>query len=664
MALSSGRPCHRAARVRFQPTVDLMEGRTLLSILVSNTDDSGPGSLRAAIAQADTTPGTITFDPSVTGTINLLSALPDLNANITIQGPGPKVLAVALSTAPGTSPFRLFNVTAGSEVTISGLEIRGGIAADGLGGGGIDNAGTLTVTDCSFNGNWELSTGDLGGGISNKGTLTVRDSSFSSNTGYGSGGGGGGIFNSGPASVTGCTFTGNQGGGIENAGTMTVTDSTFRGNAGGEGGAISNGASAVLMVSDSIFAGNSSNGGMSAGVDGVIYNVGTLTVTGCTLDGNVGQGAGAIGNRSSGTLTVVNSTFSGNSALNAGAIFNSGVRVAIANSTFSGNAAGSSGAGIVSNIGTVTATDSIFAGSKGGNLLIGGVFRSGGHNLFTDVPAVSLDPTDLTDTDPLLAPLGDNGGPTPTQALLPGSPAIDAGAPVTGVTTDQRGVPRPQGLVPDIGAFESRGFTLTIVSGDGQTGHAGSAFPAPLIVRVASPFGEPVAGGRVTFAAPSAGATAVLNTNLAAIDASGQAVVIATANGIGGTYAVTVRTAGGMDVAFTLANLAPPKVTGVVSVSHSKKGIKQIILGFSEDLIFSSATNGSFFSLASGVKKRNKLVFRKPVKIKGVSYDSAARQVTIRLAKPFKGRVQITVHGGIMATNGLASHGDFTAVVK
>jgi hypothetical protein len=99
-------------------------------------------------------------------------------------------------------------------------------------------------------------------------------------------------------------------------------------------------------------------------------------------------------------------------------------------------------------------------------------------------------------------------------------------------------------------------------------------------------------------------------------------------------------------------------------VTHSKKGINQIIIGFSEDLIPSSVTNGSFFSLASGVKKRHKLVFSKRVKIGGVSYDGTAHQVTIRLAKPLKGKVQVTVHGGIMATNGLSSQGDFTAVVN
>ena len=121
---------------------------------------------------------------------------------------------------------------------------------------------------------------------------------------------------------------------------------------------------------------------------------------------------------------------------------------------------------------------------------------------------MALDPTNLINTDPLLGPLADNGGPTQTMALLPGSPAINAGVAVPGVTTDQRGVTRPQGNATDIGAFESRGFILAVVSGDDQSTETGTAFPAPLVVSVVSPFGEPVAGGLVTFTAPVTGAAA------------------------------------------------------------------------------------------------------------------------------------------------------------
>src|SRR5262249_52277461 len=135
----------------------------------------------------------------------------------------------------------------------------------------------------------------------------------------------------------------------------------------------------------------------------------------------------------------------------------------ITDSTLSGNAAiGGAGAGILNSFRRVTIVASVFANGTGGNLVNnGGVIASGGHNLFSDRPDVPLDATDLVDTDPLLGPLADNGGPTFPHPLRPGTPAIDAGIPVAGVTTDQRGVPRPQGAAPDIGAFESRSFIVT-----------------------------------------------------------------------------------------------------------------------------------------------------------------------------------------------------------
>ncbi len=259
---------------------------------------------------------------------------------------------------------------------------------------------------------------------------------------------------------------------------------------------------------------------------------------------------------------------------------------------------------------------------------------------------------------------------------MPGSPAIDAGLPVAGITTDQRGVSIPQGTAPDIGAFESRGFVLTIVAGNFQSVPEGSIFPQPLTVRVTSPFGEPVAGGRVTFTAPTTGASASLTTTSAIIAANGEATTRATAmaNSGGGFYTVIAGTAGAtMDRAITLGNLIPPAVnrvvsvpavSRVVSVTHSRRAITQIIVGFSKDLVPDSATSSSFFSAASGVEKRHKFVVNKRLKIKGVSYDGTTDQVTISLARSVKGKVRIIVHGGIMAADGSSSQGDFTAIVN
>jgi hypothetical protein len=128
---------------------------------------------------------------------------------------------------------------------------------------------------------------------------------------------------------------------------------------------------------------------------------------------------------------------------------------------------------------------------------------------------------------------------------------------------------------------------------------------------------------------------------------------IDTANDLGGATAV----------ALSIASPAP-SVTGVASVTHAKKGITAIVLDFSEGLNPGSAGNGSFYSIASGVKKRHKLLFAKNVKIGGVSYDGNAHTVTLSLAKPFKGKVQVMVRSGILATNGTSTEGNFTSVVS
>jgi streptogramin lyase len=108
----------------------------------------------------------------------------------------------------------------------------------------------------------------------------------------------------------------------------------------------------------------------------------------------------------------------------------------------------------------------------------------------------------------------------------------------------------------------------------------------------------------------------------------------------------------------------PPSLTGVVSVTHSRKAITQIILGFDEDLNPASATKGGNYTLAAGVRKKHKLVFSKALKIGGVAYDGTTHHVTITLGKPHMGTTQVTVHGGILASNGLSSKDDFTVVVK
>jgi hypothetical protein len=317
---------------------------------------------------------------------------------------------------------------------------------------GIRNSGTLTLTDSTVSGNFDS-------GITNLGTLMLTDSTVSGNSGvYG------GIYNDGTLTLTHSIVSGNtasvDGGGIQNFGTLTLTNSTVSGNTSYfGGGGIRN--SGTLTLTNSTVSGNTVNLG-----GGGIYNEdpgGTATLTNSTVSDNASYDiAGGIINVNSGTLTLTNSTVSGNSADLGGGIYNAtGGKLTLTNSTVSRNTAMDFVHGIYNHDGggesTVTNTliDNDCAGtivSDGNNLESPG--DTCGLDQLSDQPGVTAEQLNL-------GPLADNGGPTMTQALGAGSVAIDKipeaecvdadGAPLT---TDQRGVTRPQGPACDIGAFE------------------------------------------------------------------------------------------------------------------------------------------------------------------------------------------------------------------
>jgi len=171
------------------------------TVTVTNTNDSGAGSLRQAIITAN--PGDI-INFSVTGTITLTTGELVINKNLTITGPGALNLTIS-----GNNTSRVFNVTSGVTFNLSRVTVSNGHAIDGGSGGGIGDDG-----------------GD-GGGIFNDGTLTVTNVTFSGNS-TGAGGGASGIGGGG-----------GDGGGIFNDGTLTVTNVTFSGNSTGAGGSAS-----------------------------------------------------------------------------------------------------------------------------------------------------------------------------------------------------------------------------------------------------------------------------------------------------------------------------------------------------------------------------------------------------------------------------------------
>lgn len=206
------------------------------------------------------------------------------------------------------------------------------------------------------------------------------------------------------------------------------------------GGAILN-FGATVAVSETVFLRNSAFAG------GAIENTGggTLTITSSTFSGNSAFPGGAISNDRS-FLTITNSTFVGNSAVVGGAVYNLNVgTVRVTSSTFSNNTATQSGSALNSEQAlAITVENSLFAGNG-----CAGPITDGGGNLDwpdSGCPGMS--------GDPQLQALGDNGGPTPTVALGPGSAAIDAASSLTCPATDQRGIARPQGTGCDVGAFE------------------------------------------------------------------------------------------------------------------------------------------------------------------------------------------------------------------
>jgi hypothetical protein len=366
-----------------------LKGTAAGPFLVTNASDSGAGSLRQALMDASDG-DTIRFDPSLNGqTITLTSGELSVNKNVTISGPGAGQLSVS-----GNAAGRVFYISPGKTVTISGLTILNGSApAPNRQGGGIYNHhAILTLNNCTISGN-----------KANQGT-------------------GGGIYNDGSGGSA----------------TLTIINSTISGNSAWPGGGIFNdgyGGSATLTITNSTLSGNSDNGFNSGGA---IVNIGIATITSSTLSGNSAASGGAIHNWQVARLTIANTTFSGNFSNNSswgqgGAIFNEGT-LTIGNTIFK---AGPSG-------------ENIYHVEQ-----LGGRVTSLGYNLSSDDGGGYLTATgDRINIEPKLGPLQNNGGPTFTHLPASDSPVIDGSDPA--LSMDQRGpgFARVVNGRADIGAVE------------------------------------------------------------------------------------------------------------------------------------------------------------------------------------------------------------------
>ncbi|MFP5206211.1 MAG: choice-of-anchor Q domain-containing protein, partial [Acidobacteriota bacterium] len=357
-----------------------------------NPSGSGPGlcTLRDALAAAaNAGGGNITFDNTVfaaaqtivlggAGTLNIPS-------NTTVSGP---------STGSGATLTNLVTVSGAHAYTV--FSVNSGVTAAAIDHLNIANGSVVNDTAA------------YGGGINNSGTLTVSNSTISGNT-----------VVSAPASGVGNSY----GGGIHNSGTLTVTNSTFIGNTamgpGYDFGAGIYSGSGTLRITNSTFSQNFAQNGTNSSGGAIYIGGGTLTVTNSTIFGNSATAGGSTSYgggifSGGGTLTVINSTISGNFATAGGGtgygggIFSSSP-VNMSNSILSGNS---------SNSGPDCSGSSCPTNGVNGNVV--GV------------------------SNPGLAALGNYGGPTQTMLPLPGSAAICAGsysaAQAASLSADQRGV--------------------------------------------------------------------------------------------------------------------------------------------------------------------------------------------------------------------------------
>ena len=460
------------------------------TLTVTTTGDTvscgTPCSLRGAIAVAGS--GDTIDIPAGTYTLTLDAEL-NINKTLTINGAGSgdTIIQGAIFSADATS--RVFNImVSGDNVTISWVTIRHGKVSGGSQadfGGGIHNGGTLVLNNSSISGN----SAGFGGGIYNGRTLVLTNSTISGNSASSYGGGiwnnsagslnvtesvitdnsagsGGGLRNDGTLSLANSTITGNSasnGGGIYNPGIITLINTTVRDNTGGYGGGIHNGG--TLTLTNSTITGNSANSGLAGRGGGIVNSSnGTVRLTNSTVSANTATELGGGIWDNGGTVSLTNTTISGNTATEAGGgIHNSG-SLTLSNSTITGNLVetGRSG-GIRKDSGTTKLLNTIIAGNTAPTAPdCSGIPTSLGHNLIGNDTGCgfALVTGDLVNVGPLLSPLQDNGGSTLTHALLPGSPAIDAGddsvlGPPHNLTTDQRGIPRLVGAHVDIGAYEA-----------------------------------------------------------------------------------------------------------------------------------------------------------------------------------------------------------------
>jgi hypothetical protein len=379
---------------------------------------------------------------------------------------------------------------------------------------------------------------------------------------------GAGLFLSGMTVRGGVDFAG---GGIFNEGTMALTSVEVVGNHASFGGGVAN------------------------------SGLASLTMTGVTLAGNTADVNGGGLSISSGSVTLVNTTVSGNSAKELGGGVNVfGGSTSLTSVTITDNSADSDSTappgqgGGISGFGSTTIRDTIVAGNRVGSSVgsdgpdCAFALNSLGSNLVQNLAGCAVGgviSTNISGVAPGLGPLGANGGPTRTHALLTGSPALEAGDGAC-AATDQRGVLRPQGERCDIGAFEKGPAAPLAVDFDGD-GHAdvvvGAGRGVEPRVRVLSG----ASGAELlTFLAYDTPARASSGVRVAACDLTGDGVPdIVTAPGGGPVLVRAFDGTTGAPLPGALGGFTVPALTGrgpgatVTCADVSGDGVPDILVG-------------------------------------------------------------------------------------
>ncbi len=324
-------------------------------------------------------------------------------------------------------------------------------------GGAIFNLGTLAANACTFRGNSVRA----GNGGQPGPPCSTACSSPGLHGGNGNDGEGGAVYSYGTLKLTACTFFENVAGGGDGGtgGPGPAWSYGIEGGVGGGGGAGRGGAVFAGGMAQLVNCTATTN--VCVGGSGGMGGTGGWAMS-SQLPGGRGGPGGAGGNGSgnfyhaSGQFTLTNCTFALNQSIAGGG------------GTGGAGGLGGPGGGATGPTGSPGLSGSAFGGfstsggwsfnsvlcsnAPGGNCA--GTIQDAGHNLSSDASCNFTNVGSLNNTDPSLGPLADNGGPTLTMALLPGSPAIDAGDTAAAPLTDQRGFPRPVGPVADIGAYE------------------------------------------------------------------------------------------------------------------------------------------------------------------------------------------------------------------